>query len=180
MSDTTTSEPTICGGCDQPVKGTRGLRSHVNGKKATQACKDAFIAADPASDVLHLGGPDDEIEAPTEQEPELATEVDDSLEQALRELAEAVGHPEPEVTQNAAESVVAEAEKITEQASVTPRNVQRMTVKIPVDVDLGAWSERFGVTGWIPTRESLVAYVEALLLNSPAVTDGQIVNAQVK
>jgi hypothetical protein len=153
----------------------------------------------PQDEVSNVDFGDSELhvqdEAPVEDESDKAAWVDEDLEKALQELAVQLAEGEglaPASDKEAGEAVVAEAEKVTEEAAATegnkvatavadkPRNVQRMTLKVPLDVDLGAWSERFGVTGWMPIRESLQAYAEALLLNSPAVLDGQIVSAEVK
>jgi hypothetical protein len=87
-----------------------------------------------------------------------------------------------QVTEAGTEAAATE-EQVSEQApevEAPKRNVQRMTLSIPVDVDMGEWESRFGVKGWSPTRESLVAYLHALLVNSPAVTDGQIEVVKVK
>lgn len=64
------------------------------------------------------------------------------------------------------EGVVAEAEAITEAAAepAAPRNIQRMTISVPVDVDMGAFEETFAVKGWSPTREALAAHILELLL----------------
>jgi hypothetical protein len=43
------------------------------------------------------------------------------------------------------------------------RNIQRMTVQVPIDVDMDLFEANFGVKGWSPTRAALVAEVLRVL-----------------
>jgi hypothetical protein len=56
-----------------------------------------------------------------------------------------------------------EVEEKVEEAPA-PRNIQRMTIQVPIDVDMGKFEEIFAVKGWSPTREFLVGHVLEVLL----------------